>query len=139
MSDYGYRVTTEEVKVLLPVPSSVTDLSAFISLAHELVEKVIVTPYPDAHTEAWLTEIEKWLSAHFAAIRYTRTSSESIGEVSEAYQYKVDLDLRCTMYGQQAILLDTTGTLSRLGKTRTASIGWIGNALPDDQSLEDDS
>ena len=122
------RVTMADVEVLIPVPGSVSTLDAFILVAHELLENTVVTDYPDAFTEAYLTEIERWLSAHFTAIRYTRSSSEKIGPVSEGYQYKVDLDLRVTMYGQQAIVLDTTGTLGRLGKQR-ASVWWIGKTL----------
>ena len=127
-------VTMADVQVLIQIPASVTTLDAFITVAHELLENTVVTDYPDAFTEDYLTEIERWLAAHFTAIRYTRTSSETIGQTSESYQYKVDLDLRVTMYGQQAIVLDTTGTLSRLGKRR-AGIWWIGKTL---EEIEDE-
>ena len=122
------RVTTEEVKEIIPIPETVEDLTPYITIANSLIEKVIVAQFPDAHTEDHLKEIERWLSAHFAAIRYTRTSSESIGEVKESYQYKVDLDLRCTMYGQQAIILDTSGALNTLLK-RPAGIWFVGKTL----------
>ena len=122
------RVTTDEVKEIIPVPETVTDLIPYITVANNLIEKVIVAKFPDAHTEAHLKEIERWLSAHFTAIRFTRTSSEGIGEVKESYQYKVDLDLRCTMYGQQAIILDTSGALNAL-LSRPAGIWFVGKTL----------
>ncbi len=127
---------TDAVKEILPVPRSVTSLEPFITVAHNLVEKVIVANYPDAHTDEHLYEIERWLAAHFAAIRYTRTSSESIGQVAESFQHKVDLDLRVTMYGQQAIVLDTTGALANMHKAR-ASVSWIGKPLSQQRGVGD--
>ena len=125
------RVTTEEVKVLIPVPASVTDLSPFINVASELIDMVIVEEYPDAYSDEYLKELERWLSAHFTAIRYTRTSTEKISSVSESFQYKLGLNFNCTMYGQTVLSMDTTGAFATLqqqaedGK-KSAAIGWLG-------------
>lgn len=131
------RTTDVKVREIIPVPASVDSLEAYRDVASLLVANVIEANHPDELEEEHLEEIERWLSAHFVAIRYTRTSQEQIGDVSENYQHKVDLDLRCTMYGQQAMLLDTTGSLAGWNNElksvsgRTASIAWLGSKLPE--------
>jgi hypothetical protein len=115
----------DAVKEIIPIPASVESLEPFITAAVLLIDNVIIAQYPDMYSEDYLYEIARWLAAHFTAVRYTRTSSESIGSVSESYQNKVDLDLRCTMYGQQAIMLDYSGALAALPK-KSVSITWLG-------------
>lgn len=126
----------DDVKELIPIPESVVTITPFLNAAHNLVETAIVAKFPDTHTDDVLFEIERWLAAHFTAIRYTRTSSESISSVTESYQHKLGLDLRCTMYGQQAIILDTTGALSRIGG-KTADIGWVGTPVTEQRQIGD--
>jgi len=84
------------------------------------------------YTDTRLELIERWLSAHFIAIRDPRVASEGAEGLSQSFMYKVGLGLQQTTYGQQAMLLDTKGGLSSLngdsnsGKGRTAGITYLG-------------
>jgi len=69
------------------------------------------------HSEIRLEQIELYLSAHFAAITYTRAKMEKAGSVSETVMEKVDLNFNVTLYGQQAVILDTSGALANMQKT----------------------
>jgi hypothetical protein len=99
--------TDELVRGVIDIDSSITDLSPFINAAASVVEAQCT-----GLTVATQTIVETWLSAHFVAIRDMRAASESAGPVSQSFQFRVDLGLNATMYGQQAMMLDTSGGLS---------------------------
>ena len=109
------RVTTDEVREIIPLESSFTDamVTAMITGANVVVTEVCTDSSLDT---AHLKEIERWLSAHFCAIRDMRAATEKTGPASISFQYKVDLRLDVTMYGQQAMIIDTSGALARLNK-----------------------
>jgi len=110
------RVTAAEVDAILERDSSVvSDLTPFITAAYLVVENNL-TDSSVGHDDDTLKEIERWLAAHFAAIKDMRVAREQAGPVSEAKQYKVGLNLQVTVYGQQAILLDNSGTLAQLSE-----------------------
>ena len=110
------------------------DLTVFIDSASELVTELCTgTNGPDpAYTDTRLELIERWLAAHFYAIRDTRPANEKAGSVGVAYQYKVGLNLANTMFGQQAMAMDTNGGLANLnkateeGKLRKPGMFWLG-------------
>lgn len=69
--------------------------------------------------------IVAWLTAHFMSIQSGTggvIQSESLGDASRTYASQVQKmggnGLYATRYGQQAILLDTTGCLEGLGKRK---------------------
>ena len=105
------RVTQAEVEVLLP--TDITDISAYITAAN-----LLVTDLLDGKglTDARLKEIERWLSAHFLAMREEGGGIEKhkIGD-TEAEWATLGKSLEMTRFGAQAIVLDTTGILSKLG------------------------
>ena len=111
------RTTPEKVREILRIKPTV-DLNPYINDASDLVTEVCsivkkedgVTPY---HTEARLTRIETWLAAHFVSVNYRRRIQEQAGSVGANYEGKVDLNLQVTEYGQQAIVLDTSGALAK--------------------------
>jgi hypothetical protein len=106
------RTTADAVKGIVEVDSdSVADLTPFIETASELVTELCE---PAGYDETRLELIERWLAAHFYTIRDNRRVSEAIGSVNEWYQYKLGLNLACSMYGQQAMMLDTKLTLAAL-------------------------
>ena len=131
------RTTATQVKDIIETDPSIiavdADLDPFILVANELVTEVCTgTNGPTtAYTATRLELIERWLAAHFYAIRDPRATSESAG-VSASYESAVDLGMSLTRYGQQARLLDTNGGLSRLdaqikrGAARKVSLSWIG-------------
>jgi len=120
------RTTYAEVALIIEVDSTISsDLAPFIEVANNLVTQVCTdSDYSDATLEL----IERWLSAHFYAIRDLRRDSEKAGAVSRKFQYKVGLNLQVTVYGQQAMIVDTAGNLLAVseGKRRTPRINWLG-------------
>ena len=129
------RVTSAEVEEIIEVDSSVS-LAPFITVANQLVTELCTD---SGYVDARLLEIERWLSAHFVQIREQAIADEKAGTVSQSFQYKIDLLLNQTKYGQMAMLLDTAGNLAQLnkriedGKSPTISISWMGEDYDDDE------
>jgi len=117
------RVDEDDVRAIIELESD-QDLDPFIGLAHTLVERVCVSSILD---EPLKKEIERWLSAHFAAVADPRAMIEKADEVSVHYQTKLEVGLRVTHWGQQAIALDISGALAALGEPRkVGSLKYIG-------------
>lgn len=60
----------------------------------------------------------KWIAAHLMAVGSSNggVSSESIGKASKSYAMgPMGDNLKSTVYGQRALLLDPSGCLARLG------------------------
>ncbi len=127
------RTTYAAVALIIEVDANVsTDLAPFIEVASQMVTD-ICTNYDPAYTADKLELIERWLAAHFYAIRDPRVDDEKAGPVAQSFQYKVDLNLAVTTYGQTAMTIDTEGGLGALNGriTRgvakvTPSVQWAG-------------
>jgi len=121
------RTTAAEVESIIEVDATIS-LTPFITIANELVTEYCAD---EDYTEARLALIETWLAAHFYAVRDLRVASESAG-VSVSYYGSVGQNLSGTMYGQQAMVLDTAGGLASLnkqvgtGKKSSVSCTWLG-------------
>ena len=115
------RVTEAEVRLIIEIDSTVSDLTPFITLASLLVSSKLESR---GLSEGLLKEIERWLAAHFIAIRDPRSKSESVGDISVTYGGTTGEGLKATLYGQQAIAIDPSGTLERLNK-QSAMIGVV--------------
>lgn len=117
MAETTYRVTSEEVEDILQFDSTIEDLTPFIAAAEQLVTRMCANaPAPANYSAAELKEIERWLAAHFIAIRSPRYLSESLGPQSHSIALQVGLNLGLTPYGQQAMLLDVFGGLAYIDK-----------------------
>lgn len=107
-------------------------LTPFIEAANALVTEICadVETYDDTRLEL----IERWLAAHFYAIREPRRLSDRAAVVSKQIESSVDLGFDVTRYGQMAMRLDTNGGLSALNKQAkgggkmTASVVWLGTS-----------
>jgi len=121
------RVTVAEVKQIIDIDSAIVDanITIFINAANIFTNLVNTTGGMTSTTQ--LKEIERWLSAHLVAIRDMRVASEKAGPASQTFQYKVDLNFNVTVYGQQALLLDTTGTLASLQKQAKGDGGGVAS------------
>jgi hypothetical protein len=120
------RTTYDAVAQIIEVDATIsTDLVPFIETASHLVTRVCTNTGYDAID---LELIERWLAAHFYAIRDPRLAE---------YQNKVDLGLDVTTYGQQAMRLAYFGELANLnekiksGKIQPISVGWVGKTDTD--------
>jgi hypothetical protein len=130
------RTTAELVQGVIEVDSTaVASLTPFITIANRLVTSKCTS---ELLTEDDLTDIETWLAAHFYAVRDMRNASEQVGPLMESKQYKLDLYLASTMYGQAAIAADTSGALAQYnqqlikGRGTRASLTWLGTSCEDE-------
>lgn len=108
------RTTVDDIKDVFDTTLSDTQLTAFMNDANLFVtEELVGLGMSNDRLEA----IEKYLACHFASLRDVRTSQENIAsEWSFTVQGKTGMHLDATFYGQQAKLLDSTGTLDKLGE-----------------------
>lgn len=113
------RTTDAAVKLIIKTKASIS-LTPFIEVASNLVDRCAVD---SGYSAATLELIERWLSAHFYAIRDMRRDSEQVGTVQQDFQFKVDLGFSVTMYGQQAMLIDKEGNLAALNRRIQDGVG----------------
>jgi len=106
------RVVAHEVEEIVDTDLEEGSINAHINFAHTLTDRVTGL----SATE--LGQIELLLAAHFVSIQQPQLKSESVGgSFSASYQVgPLDEGLKATVYGQQAIALDDSGTLANLGK-----------------------
>lgn len=105
-------VTDSEVKALIDTKR---DTTPFIDTADLIVSEDLAST---TLTDARKKQIELYLAAHFVAITEEKgnlTRSRK-GDSEEEYQMEIGSGLLSTRYGQQAINLDTSGTLRTLAK-----------------------
>lgn len=108
------RTTATEVKQILATDLDDTIVDAFIVGANALVTEVIGNN--TSLTDILKEEIERWLTAHLIAS--TRERQLKSGEASGAkavYQGTTGKKLESTLYGQQVMLLDASGSFAALG------------------------
>ena len=123
------RTTAEAVGLIIDVDATIS-VAPFIEAANSLVTSCCGDS--DTYTSTDLELIERWLSAHFYAIRDPQAISEKAGDVAVKYMSKVELGFDVTHHGQQAMRLDVEGGLARLnnkiknGSFKTAAVVWLG-------------
>lgn len=126
------RTTATAVRTIGGFPTSL-DVDAFIETASSLVDEVAACAGSKL-SDARLELIERWLSAHFAKIMSPDVISKSIAGASVSYdgRGKGGQGLSSTSYGQQALLLDSSGCLLKITSRRPV-ISWIGTPLSNQQ------
>ena len=105
------RVTASAVKKLIDTDTLDADVTdVFIPMAELITNDVLADK---DLSEARLTEIERWLAAHYIAASIDpQTQASSIsGAVGDTFEGVTGTGLAFTRYGTQAIALDTSGTL----------------------------
>lgn len=135
------RTTDALVRGIIQVPDGF-DLSPFIAIANMMTTDICtypkpggdqtLLPYSDGFIGSKMELIERWLSAHFYTIYDNQLDSAKAGTVAVKYQYKVDLGLKVSLYGQQVLRMDSNGGLAQLDNivnvTReiTVKLSWLG-------------
>lgn len=117
------RVGTNEVQAVIQVSSSL-DVTSQIQTAHVLVNR-IKSEYPSS-IEAELVEVEKYLAAHFCAMRDPQEQTKSVNKASATFQGQTGLGLDLTWWGQQAKILDSSGYLAALEQKAKTPFNRIG-------------
>lgn len=122
------RTTDTDVRTVIELDA------AFVTTAHILTANELVTEYCVAagYSDTRLELIERWLAAHFCAIQQQISASEGAGSVTQSFQYRLGLNLAVTMWGQQALILDTAGGLAGASKAaeegKRKTVGIFGPA-----------
>lgn len=108
------RVTEDQVRTLTGI-SAVVDVAQAIDTASLLVTEELTGRSPQ-QSDARLVQIELYLAGHFAVVsdREGPLASEALGDAVERYHNIYFAGLRSTRFGQQAILLDTSGVLAAM-------------------------
>lgn len=126
------RTSDAAVRLVLgPDYDSTYATTTAIETANNLVTRCCDTDDTE-YEAADLELIERWLSAHFYAVTTKQRASEKAGSVGESVQYKLGLNLAVTMYGQQALAIDTEGGLAsasanaEAGGRRVVGATWLG-------------
>jgi hypothetical protein len=139
--DPGPYTTPRQVRHVDPSIQSDENLKMPITSAHILVWNAIVANGCGAnYSKDQLALIEAWLAAHFHQVQTGIVTSESAGGASQSMSIVQEAYLMNTLFGQQAMLLDTNGYLATLmaeideakqGKKRKrVSLTWLGTSCP---------
>lgn len=123
------RTTPTEVKEIFDTDLADSSVSEWIDIASSVVDDVVSND--NSLSDTRLTQIEKLLAAHYASAQDQRIADTSRETASVSYQGDTGMNLQGTKYGQQAIQLDPTGTLSTLGKPRATF------SVPDGKALDE--
>ncbi len=114
----GARTTADGVKSIIETSINDADvLGQMINTANLYVDEHLV---PTAgHSDAMLTEIEKYLAAHFVALTEEKggVTRSKMGDADESYANVFESGFNSTRYGQTAVVLDSSGILAKLSIT----------------------
>jgi len=133
------RTTPALLKTVIEVDEqsfSDANLEVFITVANELVTEFCAEA---GFTDVRLELIERYLACHFYAIRDPRASSESAGVSVSYLNPSVGMYFEGTTFGQQALLLDTSGALAALSKSTkdggkgTVGVTWLGTEAEEEE------
>lgn len=112
------RVTAGEVKEI--ITTSVSDDIVFTN--HIATANLLVDTHLSISGLAGpvLKQIELYLAAHFVSLTEERggLTRSKMGDADESYANVYKEGFRSTRYGQMALALDSTGTLTRTLQTR---------------------
>lgn len=108
------RISSDEVLDIIDVQDGIV-VQPFIMAASLVIDTNLASA---GLTAGLLKEIERWLSAHFLAIRDPRFTQVKTDSDTMVFEHgKTGMGLKATMYGQQALSLDPTGILAALDTT----------------------
>lgn len=136
------RVTQDEVRANTQSLGT-TDASGAVKVANVIVQEYLLD---SGQSEALLTQIELYLASHFLTLSNEKgpLSSEKIGEAEDRYHNIYDAGFNATRFGQQAIMLDSSGVLEGMASAAikpalTALFTTVGSAASTDPDFTDSS
>lgn len=113
------RTTVEDVRLILTEDNTDLTDEQIISFINSASLFVTTNLLGSGLTEEVLTDIEKWLTAHFISATLLRpTKKEKAGSAEAEYYNVLGQNLLSTAYGQVVLTLDSTGTLAALSQLR---------------------
>jgi len=120
------RTTETKVRAVIDADNTVA-MAQFIATATALTDYVSSEDSASVLTTALLLEIETYLAAHYYALYDRQFEAKKTGDASATFQGKTEMRLDSTIWGQQALALDISGTLARVSKgSSKLSLHWLG-------------
>lgn len=116
------RVTSDEVKEIIPTNLDEPVMATFINAASLQVD-TWASKFTTAPSTALQKEMERWYAAHLiAATRQRQAQSRKTGDAQITYQGQTGMGLKATLYGQQVLAMDPSGTIAEMtsGKERAS-------------------
>lgn len=111
-------VTPDAVKEIIDTDLTDARINAFINFAY-FATVSLANLLDDCSGADALCEIQLLLAAHFLTVYDRQIKSKSVaGEWSVSYLGKDGLGFEASLYGQQALMLDCSGTLAKAGLMR---------------------
>lgn len=107
------RATEAMVKEIIDTDLTAEQVTPFLIAANTMVTDLLTG---ESYTTLTLKEIERWLAAHFVAVRDPQITKEKIGDAQADYEGKTGMGLQSTRYGQQVMILEHHGILATSGK-----------------------
>lgn len=113
------RTTEQDVLDIMDNALTTVQVTPYLTSANIFVTETLGGT---SLSENALTEIERWLTAHFIALSKDRVSTheEASGALIK-YAGMWTTGLEATQYGQNAMMFDTTNTLANLQKGKTSA------------------
>lgn len=115
-------------------------LTPFIRRANALTDRVVVVAAASGRgtlTAGELLEIETLLAAHFYQASDPAYQSKSTTSSSATFLGSAGMRLERTRYGQDAMLMDWTGSLDALNKRAFAGADWLGKPVSEQIDYKD--
>lgn len=113
-------------------------LSPFIETANVLTTRLATkaSSEGDNLSVIELELIERWLAAHFYKMSDKAYAENTTADAEAVYDGKTDKGLEASLYGQQALILDWTGTLVQMSRHHRARGMWLGKTESEALSWE---
>ena len=73
------RTTDAEIRAILDVDATITNLDPFIAIANQIINQNLATLSIYVTSPSLLDIVETWLAAHFVCIRDPRVDTERLG------------------------------------------------------------
>ena len=123
------RVTVTQVRNTIELSSAFTDdmVDQCIASANALTDGILSDK---ELSETLLFHIELYLSAHFCSVREPQLKNEEIGGrdatvKEERHMAQIGYGFNSTIFGQQAVTLDYTGTLGDISNPKKKTAGFF--------------
>jgi hypothetical protein len=110
-----YNIAINRVQNIIEKKDTIDNVAPFVDTAKVLLDNYFAD---EDISDTLLSEIGCWLAAHFYTLKNRQSGQESSGDVQVRYYAKIEMGLRATSYGQQAIAMDPTGILDNLDKRK---------------------
>lgn len=102
------RVTEADVRAVIDTSLDSASVTSLIDVASTTIDNLFAD---ETVTEAVLTEIERWMAAHFIQLREQgNLRKEKLGDGEDEYLQGGE-GFESTTYGQTAVAMDPTGAL----------------------------